>query len=364
MVKIPNPEAKYVGSEPNCAGLSANDQNYRIQLLGMLNWYNYNLDTKLAKQILVEFARSHRPNVVKNVSSTKEDRISLTHAALARILMQGGQLTPAHTNQFYAYIDSLVPQKIEEPIDTTPKIPRPSIQDIMHEKITEYLGELEGVYDQIISGDDSFKLYNDLMKRQLPQQYAPAVITWSQWKIKELQEVLETEDIDLLDSYSFLNSRRIKQIVKALEGFISDAERYGQYKKANRKPRAKKAKPASQQVAKLKFMKEFAELSLKSIQAADIIGAEQVWIYNTANKKLAVYRTDSASGIQVKGTTLQNYDPDISEQRTLRKPDETIKQVLTGGKIQLRKVLTNLSTKTSPVNGRVNEDCILLRAVK
>jgi hypothetical protein len=50
-------------------------------------------------------------------------------------------------------------------------------------------------------------------------------------------------------------------------------------------------------------------------------------------------------------------------QRTLRKPAEVIKRVMEGGKIVLRKVLTDLTTTETQLNGRFNEDTILLRVV-
>jgi hypothetical protein len=79
---------------------------------------------------------------------------------------------------------------------------------------------------------------------------------------------------------------------------------------------------------------------------------------------LAAYRTESATGLQVKGTTLQNYDPDMCEQKALRKPEEVLKKVLAAGKVQLRRILPELTTKETPVNGRINEECIILRVIK
>ena len=94
------------------------------------------------------------------------------------------------------------------------------------------------------------------------------------------------------------------------------------------------------------------------------MGASQVWVYNCKYKKLAVYRSESAPGIQVKGSAMQNYMPEASEQKALRKPAETLKYLLTAGKIQLRKIITDLTTKVSPVTGRLNEDCVIVRVIK
>jgi hypothetical protein len=60
---------------------------------------------------------------------------------------------------------------------------------------------------------------------------------------------------------------------------------------------------------------------------------------------------------------LQGYDPDTSVQRTLRKPADITKQVMEAGKVQLRKVLTDLTTTETKLNGRINADTILLRVL-
>ena len=132
----------------------------------------------------------------------------------------------------------------------------------------------------------------------------------------------------------------------------------------NRKPRVTKAKPPAVQVAKLKFKKEDTELGVKSINPSEMVGASQVWIYNCKYKRLAAYRSDSAQGIQVKGSALQNYDPDMSECRSIRRPEAFLKVVLDASKVKLRKLLSDLTTKGFDLSGRINEDCIIVRVVK
>jgi len=86
-------------------------------------------------------------------------------------------------------------------------------------------------------------------------------------------------------------------------------------------------------------------------------------VYNTKNKKLGVYNATGASGFSVKGTSLQGYDPETSVQRTLRKPDVVIPKMMEAGKVALRKILSDLTTTESVLNGRFNDDIILLRVV-
>ena len=178
------------------------------------------------------------------------------------------------------------------------------------------------------------------------------------------RSVYETDDAEIKEAYANLGRRKLAQIIKLFGSWVADIERYSQFKKANRKPRVKKAKPAGVQVAKLKFKKDLPELGLKSVIASEIVGASQVWVYNCKYKRLAVYRSDSSNGIQVKGSTLQNYEPTMCEQKSVRRPEIVLKKVLESSKVQLRKIISDLNTKDYELTGRINEECILLRVIK
>jgi hypothetical protein len=129
----------------------------------------------------------------------------------------------------------------------------------------------------------------------------------------------------------------------------------------SRKPRKRKQKTPEQLIAKLFYQEAYAPSDLKSEDPKKIIGAQQLWVYNTKTKKLGVYHSEDASGLSVKGSTITGYSESKSITRTLRKPDEVIPQVLNGGKVYLRNVFTDLTTKETLLNGRINTDTILLK---
>ena len=180
-------------------------------------------------------------------------------------------------------------------------------------------------------------------------------------KLTELADI--GSDDQVTEAYRHLSKRQVKACTEFLNTLIAEAGKYANFKKANRKPRAKKQKPAGEQVAKMKYLKSFPDLKLESVVAAQIIGAQQLWVYNVKNKKLGVYNAVGASGFSVKGTSLQGYDPDTSVQRTLRKPAEVIPAMMKAGKIALRRILSDLSTTETALNGRFNDDILLLRVL-
>jgi hypothetical protein len=68
--------------------------------------------------------------------------------------------------------------------------------------------------------------------------------------------------------------------------------------------------------------------------------------------------------MSVKGTALQNWSPDKSKQKTLRKPADQIKDLMAAGKVKLRTFLDDIKSKQQAVNGRINIDTIILKIIR
>jgi hypothetical protein len=131
--------------------------------------------------------------------------------------------------------------------------------------------------------------------------------------------------------------------------------------KVNKKPRAKKPTDKAKVVAKMKYLKQDETLKLVSINPQDIIGAKELWIFNVKTRKLGKYVAAEFNDLSVKGTTIIGSDPIKSVQKTLRKPEEQLKEFKAAGKVQLRKFLDDIKAVDIKLNGRINEDTVLLK---
>ncbi len=134
-----------------------------------------------------------------------------------------------------------------------------------------------------------------------------------------------------------------------------------QESKINRKPRAKKVVPADKIVAKLKYKKTDEPLKLVSINPADILGSKELWIYNTKTRKLGKYVAADFNELGVKGASITGFSEANSIQKTLRKPVEQLKEFKAAGKVALRKFLEDIKATDTKLNGRLNEETILLK---
>jgi len=345
--------------EPN--GITPELSNYKSALSRAFNFYNQDNGKKEARLYLKTYIKHSGLGV--NIDNVSDSDIILTYGWLARMVLNGNMLLPRHLEDLDSYIKTLSTTKevIKVLIEKTPRL---SVQDYMQDKIAEVIGELEGQVDEFLKDGKEFDLYNYMQANSIPKPYCKDIDAWARKRGMEFTEVYKTTDKDVKEGYSNISRRQQANIVKLFGSFIVDLEKYSQFKKANRKPRVAKAKPPVMQVARIKFKKEDTELGIKSVNPSEMVGASQVWVYNVKYKRLAAYRSDSVQGIQVKGSTLQNYDPDMSECRSIRRPEAFLKVLLDASKVKLRKLLSDLTTKGYDVTGRINDECIIVRVIK
>ena len=142
---------------------------------------------------------------------------------------------------------------------------------------------------------------------------------------------------------------------------IADAERYGNVAKKTRAPRKPRAVSVETKLKNLKYQKEDNTFKIASVNPEKILGSQELWCFNTKNKVVTVFRALDRGGLQVKGTSIINYDEKTSfTKRTGRKPEEYVKRVLDGGKIVLRKIMDELKGDAA-LAYRINENTILLK---
>lgn len=338
---------KYYGSEP-----------IDISILGYtnaLNWYNYMHDQEQAREWVFEYLkRNNSKSDLAAVRRLPKYAIPTTVGWIARILMNGNQLE--NMEYFNGRMTELLTQgqKIKEVVNIKSDVSVISIQERTQHKIKMLLTECE----EAVDNDSALNIYEWLKGKEATVQAASAICDYYAKWIKDFEYEDEFE------------SRAEKKVrlgkLSYWTQFVYDCERFIGNKKVTkvRKPREKKVKSTVDQVSKVQYQKEFPSLKIMSVNPAEMIGANQVWTYNTKYKKLSRYDALGPNGIQVKGTTLIGYDEEKSLTKSVRKPDETIKQLLSAGKVALRNILTELKTNESKPTGRINTDTIILRVIK
>jgi len=166
----------------------------------------------------------------------------------------------------------------------------------------------------------------------------------------------------LIEGYRAYTKAQLKNMLAALEEIMSATNMFLQQAKINRKPRAKKAPSKEKLVSKLKFKTHDDRYKLVSIKPEEAAAALELWVFNTKTRKLGVYVASETAALSVKGTTIVNYNEAKSIAKTLRKPEEQLKDANKLPKTKLRKLFDDVNSIETKLNGRINADVILLKA--
>ena len=356
-------EAKHIGSEPTWEKI----ENRKSQVVLAFNWYNYSYGTKDAKDMIVDYlVRNDRAREAKLVQAIADSEMRTVIGWLCRMSVVGLELDERELAEVNRDIARLVATKAEKKKTAAEKAAdEPNIQDRLREKLVECAGEMEGMYDDFLLA--GCKMNADFKPLNLIRQFniAPPMVgeiskIWEK-KLVELKAIVAGKDKQLVEGYDCYGKIQVRNMIKFAEQVVADCAAYVQIKKVERKPRVKKAVPPERIVAKLKYQREDAALGIKSEPAVKIHGATELWLFDTKKRKLIHYVADSHIGsLTVKGTAIIGFDATLSTQKTIRKPEEQLKQVM-GARPAARKNYAAIKAVETKLTGRTNENILILK---
>jgi hypothetical protein len=367
-------DEKYTGNEPKWDTERAKAMSFEEfdhYMRKSLNYYNYFYTQKDLKKHVVAWMKEVKDFTADEIRAFERagDRtVSMTTCGLIMAHRQGMPLQERHIEFIDANILESINSKsaeevVEVVVEEKPRAYVPTIQDRLNEKTSETIGELEGHYDAFICDPKyQFKPYDYLVANNVPQSQLTKYEAVYQARFDELKQAFERADEQLQEGYGHYKAADFKRIFVFIDQILNDIIQYRGLKKATKKIRAPKSVSKEKVVSKLKYAKEDKVLRLVSIPPADIIGAIELWVYNTKTRKLGKYVADSLKGpLNVKGTGIIGYDEHKSTSKTLRKPADTLKEFSKATKVQLRKFLEDIKATETKLNGRINAETILLR---
>jgi hypothetical protein len=223
-----------------------------------------------------------------------------------------------------------------------------SPQELLRRKVNSTIGyDLDTMEEEWIEGKTTdIDLYTSFQKHELKGASVPYVKDRIEYMRSEYYEAYHKNDDQLVEAFSYLPRKELKRRLDVCESMLTDLDKIQAASKATRKKRTPKARTADKQIKSLKYLKE---------------DNFRLYTFNVKNRELTEYTTLSANGFEIKGTTIQNFDPEKSRKTRLRKPDAFLPIVLKKTINQINKEWDKLTTKTSVPTGRINDDTILLR---
>lgn len=345
-----------------------------------MQYYNLEFSSKELKPAVLKWmkAKEYDADIYDAYKKTKDWRTSVTMGSLASCLLRG---MPEYREDFNngknvtEWLDASIKQAIdrgkgdvEEEDGDKPVENKPSIQERVRDIAIAMIRDVDDIIESFHEDPEKFdpkahKVINILKTNQVKAGHARVIKDIYVKEMSDYEELVNgTADEDLKEGYKHRTKKQIKNILAFYQDVLSACDMLAQEAKVTRKPRVKKPVAKDKLIAKLKFKKSDDELKLVSINPVDIIGAKELWIYNIKTRKLGRYVADDMTGpLNVKGSSLIGFDEAKSIQKTIRKPAEKLKEFKSASKVALRKFLDEINATDTKMNGRLNEETILLK---
>jgi hypothetical protein len=346
-----------------------------------MDYYRLDADNKSFKPAVVRWLEQQgaAKEDITAVKKAKDVRFNSTIGGIASCLLKG---MPAVRTDFNSGRDTAewlrnsvveIIKLSRDDIDPSEKaeikkdVYMPSIQERVREAAARMTEEIEDALENFHKNPEgfdpkAFKLLNLLKGKGVKAAHARIIKDFYSRDLAELTELASGKGCEQLrEGYSHRSKKQIRDLIAFYQEIHAACDMLMQEAKVNKNPRKKKVVPLEKIVAKLKFKKSDEPLKLVSINPIDIIGSKELWIYNTKSRKLGRYVASEYSELGVKGTTITAFDEKKSIMKTLRKPEEKLKEFKSAGKVQLRKFLEDINAIEATMNGRINEDVVLLK---
>ena len=371
----PTLEDKYLGPEPSYGphNIIGEGEEREKEYHRGASWFYYYENRKKAHNAILHYAKH-------DLKLTNKELVNLNKNPVWKINQQNYKPIAMHQAGWVgAPLDlEAVNQRLRDLVKKGEKIklqklkespPKPVIspQERTRRKVLDTIymdwdstiveGWFDENYTQKFSAYNRFRGYGlksnsiNIFKALLEQEY------------NNIQEAYNRTCEQCVEAYSHITKGNKRKILKQFEDVFADLEKLRTSFKSARKPRAHKPKTSDKQVERLQYMQESIDDKLVSINPVLIPGSHKLYVYNTKQRRLFEYVTESAHGFEVSGTTIKNFD-DESRVTVLRKPEEILPQILNKTEKQIEKVWGTITTKINKPTGRINSDCILLRIIK
>lgn len=367
----------------NVESLSASE--FSAKFREALSWYNLNKSGKELKPSVINWMAKEGfdKETIAQFKRTKDSLCGVTMGSIAACLLKGmpAKFEGFNNNRNSAEwlkkeIHSLIDKgDFEEVVEEKPivksTIPVVTIQDRIREQAGAMAEEIDVAIDSFIIDPNGFdpKLYS-LVKllrgKGAKAAHARYIKGFYQRNYEDLMILASGEaDDQLREGYRHLPRKHVRKLIDFYQSIMDSCDQISAEAKINKKPRAKKVKPADELVKKLKFKTSDDKLGIVSVPPVQLVKAQGALVYNIKTRKVGYYVSKNTEGFGIKGTTLLNFT-DKSTQKTLRKPAEQLKELKeqnTQKRVETWFVKGVKTTETK-LNGRFNEDTVILKVFK
>lgn len=342
-------EAMY-GEEPKPpVDVASDSETFKNYLRDALHYYTYASSNGQKKEWFLDWTNEHKERL-----SLINDSFFTVAGALARISSLGVKVEEQESklqsflDKFLDYAEDLWEDKQKKLKTRQAKKDRKDEQEFL-----QYFEVFEYTIDEIVTGSKKkFDFLEWIRNEKVPTRF--------QWELKSRAESLlteiESQEEDFVEGYSNLSKSVKKNLIESLSVFHEEIP--VKVKTVSKKPRKKRKVNPDIKVKNLHYKKKGSEDPKK------VLGASVVILYNEKYRTLTALVSASDDGLTIKGTSIHGWDEEKSYRKKLRKPEETLSKIANEPKTRIKKLVDELTTQYMAVNGRVNEDTVIVKIFK
>lgn len=362
------------------------DKNFKSYFNGAMLYAHYELSSIELKREVIKYLKSINPKhpLLDRIKDMNENRFTtvgkymyiLNHAGdipadvMPRLMPALETIIHEEETKIAAQAKQIEYSSKKRAVDAnTDAVPKPvvTIQDRIRDKAREVAGEVEGWIDDFcidkrLPAKTVEDFVNLFKSNDLKSPHMRFIKDIFEHRMQEISTALEGKDKDLVEAYSNYTKPELKKCDTFNKNLIKACDMMQEVAKVERAPRKKKPVSQEKVVSKLKFKKDDSALGIVSVNPVHIIGSTIVWSFDTKTRKLTKYIADDIAGpLSVKGASIIGFNPAKSVSKTLRKPADQIATFKKCGKVQLKTFIEDIGTVGTTPNGKVNENCVILK---
>jgi hypothetical protein len=249
---------------------------------------------------------------------------------------------------------------------------QPTIQDRVREAMYLHVEAIEDWLEGFIKDPNTFdpkgfNVLNHFKSREINQAHARLIREQYAYSKQDYDELLSsTKDksdayTQLVDGYSRYTKAQQRNMQAALTEIIAACDMILQKAKVERKTRTKKAPTKEKLVAKIKYKATDDRYKLVSVKPEEAVNCLELWVFNSKTRKLGCYVASDLAALSVKGSSIINFNEAKSLAKTVRKPEEFLRDVKSLPKTKMRKLYESINSVETKMNGRINAEILLLK---
>ena len=358
-------------ARPDYKNINKDSKNFISDFRKAMYYVHYEIPSKKLKTETVKYAKKNLKGL-DDLDALENYYFSVIGKPCF-ILSQGGDIPDEWQEYLFPKLKELndigIEKKEEKEKEKEEKEEKPSRQYTIQDRLRDQAAEVAAIFDSWIDDfivnprkfkADDYDPYKEMTAADLKAQHVRHINNFYESSLNELQKAIKSDDDELKEAYGTYTKPQLKKLLKMYEKISEASNVIIESTKTKRKSR-KKPVSADKKVAKLKYLDKFPKLGIVSQHPAGIIGAKEVWVYNTKTRKIGKYVALDESGLDVKGTSILNFIEKDSIEKTLRKPEQQLKEFKSAGKVALRKFLDNINAVDVKLKGRMNDNIVILK---